>query len=293
MESSNKEETNILSLYMRDAGQEKLLTPDEEKELFGLINKWASDKKNCSKLLESQAAAAREKLIKSNLKLVIKIAKEFRNIGLEYEDLINEGNMGLMNAIDKYDVNKGAKLSYYASFWIKQSIRRAISNKGRTIRIPVGVIESKLKVNNFEAAFELEHGRLPTVEEVSKGTGLKVKKINKINKISLQSESLNTEVGEENVEMGDLIINEKSPNPLVNYLKKNELEVLNMFLDGLDERQKYIIVHRFGLDGSEPHTLEVIGKKFNLTRERIRQLEIIALRSLREMYKNINESYEV
>ena len=153
MESSNKEETNILSLYMRDAGQEKLLTPDEEKELFGLINKWASDKKNCSKLLESQAAAAREKLIKSNLKLVIKIAKEFRNIGLEYEDLINEGNMGLMNAIDKYDVNKGAKLSYYASFWIKQSIRRAISNKGRTIRIPVGVIESKLKVNNFEAAF--------------------------------------------------------------------------------------------------------------------------------------------
>jgi RNA polymerase primary sigma factor len=195
-----------------------------------------------------------------------------------------------MNAIDKYDPNKGAKLSYYASFWIKQSIRRAISNKGRTIRIPVGLIESKLKVKNFELEFEREHARLPNVNEISEGTGLKVKKINKIKKISLQSESLNAQVGDEEVEVGDLIVNENSPNPLFSCAKKNESEVLNAFLNTLDKRQKYIIIHRFGLDGAEPHTLEVIGKKFNLTRERIRQLEISALRSLREMYRKINES---
>ena len=137
MESNNyMKGGSLLDIYMKEAGEIKLLTSNEEKELFKVMQKWSLNKK-CSKLVERKGKEARERLITSNLRLVVKIAGQFRNIGLDYGDLINEGNIGLMNAIDKYDLDKGAKLSYYASFWIKQSIRRAISNKGRVIRLPV------------------------------------------------------------------------------------------------------------------------------------------------------------
>ncbi|MAF26137.1 RNA polymerase subunit sigma [bacterium] len=290
MESNNyMKGGSLLDIYMKEAGEIKLLTSNEEKELFKVMQKWSLNKK-CSKLVERKGKEARERLITSNLRLVVKIAGQFRNIGLDYGDLINEGNIGLMNAIDKYDLDKGAKLSYYASFWIKQSIRRAISNKGRVIRLPVGIIEAKLKVYNFISDFEANNARSPSREEISEGTKLTVAKIRKIEKLNLQTESLNSLIKDESAEMGDSLINEKSLNPLLVCSNKNEVQILNDFLKKLDKRRRYIVTRRFGLDGLKPDTLEVIGGKFNLTRERIRQLEASALKSLKEMYKKINKN---
>jgi RNA polymerase primary sigma factor len=291
----NKEEReefdNCLSIYMGEVSNTDLLSREEEISLFKRMQKWTQNKK-CSAIVEKEGRRARHKIIKANLRLVIKIAKEFRNVGLDYDDLINEGNIGLMSAIEKYDLGRGAKLSYYASFWIKQSIRRAISNKGRTIRLPVGVIELKLKINKYILGYEFEHGKPPSNATISSELKVSQKKVRKMLKLNFQTESLNKEVGagEDKQEMGNLMINKDAPNPLAICSKKDDKDTLKKFLKGLDERQRYIIIHRFGLDGSKPQTLEVIGNKFDLTRERIRQLELSALRTLREMYKKINKN---
>ncbi len=283
----------ILAIYMKDAGHNELLTANEEKELLSLVDKYRKAGDECANDIRVIAQNAREKLIKSNLRLVMKIAKDFRNLGLDYADLISEGNLGLMTAIDKYDIEKGAKLSYYASFWIKQSIRRAISNKGRTIRLPVGVVDTKLKINKFSEDFETKNGRNPDNAEINEGTGIPLKKIKKIKSLELQSESINKSIDGDNggaTERGDLIINEKSISPFLCYADKNEAEVLSALIEKLERRQRYIIIRRFGLDGSEPQTLEAIGQEFDLTRERIRQLELSALKSLKDMYKGINKN---
>jgi RNA polymerase primary sigma factor len=287
---NENDEIESLTLYMKEAGESPLLSLEEERELVGQMQAWSLNKNNCSKKIEKAGRAARESLIKSNLRLVVKIAKQFRNIGLEYADLINEGNIGLMSAIDKYDLEKGAKLSYYSSFWIKQSIRRSISNKGRTIRLPVGVVEGKLKIHRYVDQFEQNESREPSEKEIAKGTDMPLKKVRKLMKLCLQSESLNAIVTENDDELGSLMENESSENPFLAFCDKNECEILNQFLDKLDERRRYIVIRRFGLDGSKPQTLEVIGKKFNLTRERVRQLQLSALNTLREMYKKINKN---
>ena len=268
----------IINIYMKQVGEVDLLTPQEEKEL--LLKTKGEDKE--------EAEVARGKLIRSNLRLVIKIAKAFQNIGLDYEDLINEGNIGLMVAIDKYDPSRGAKLSYYASFWIKQYIRRAISNKGRTIRLPVGVVELKLKIQKFIESYEKAHSKAPSKEQISKGLDIPLKKVNKILKLELQSESLNRIVSNNDNELINILVNEAASSPVSSCVDTDDKNVLSSFLDILDRRQRYIIIHRYGLDGSRPETLETIGKEFDLTRERIRQLELTALRSLREMYKKID-----
>lgn len=280
---------NSLQLYMSEVADTELLSREEEGELFKKMYKWSRAKK-CSARTEAKGKAARSMLIKANLRLVIKIAKEFRNVGLDYDDLINEGNIGLMNAIDKYDLEKGAKLSYYASFWIKQTIRRAISNKGRTIRLPVGVVEVKLKINKYIDKYQNEQGRDPTPRRIAKALGLTEKKVEHILSLNFQTESLNEVVGENNEEIGNIIPDKEAANPFLLFTQRDEQQTLNRFLKGLDFRQRYIIIHRFGLNGVQPQTLEIIGNKFNLTRERIRQLELCALKSLREMYKRIDKN---
>jgi RNA polymerase primary sigma factor len=234
---------------------------------------------------------ARERLIKSNLKLVIKIAKNYRGLGLDFADLISEGNIGLMQGIEKYNPEKGAKISYYVSFWIKQSIRRAISNKGRTIRLPVAVIDTKIKILKFVDRFEEDHSRKPTAQEISESLGVPVIKVKSLEGVSFQCKSLNEKMGNDGEssenEFVNIVENIATENPFKCLLEKNEKHVLNLFLKKLDIRQQYIIKHRFGLGDVESQTLEVIGKKFNLTRERIRQLETIALNSLRVMYGKI------
>lgn len=277
-----------LHTYMKEVDRTALLTTEEEQKLLQQIEK--SKRSDCSYYFRKKGEAARQIMIKSNLKLVIKIAKEFRNIGLDYEDIINEGNLGLMNAVEKYDLSKGAKFSYYASFWIKQSIRRAISNKGRTIRLPVGVVETKLKINRYIEEEEKASGKRPKPIQISRALDLPIVKVNNVLGVQLQSESLNEKINEENGELQHVIPDKKSISPYQKCEIKDNDEVLGGFINKLDERQRYIIIRRFGLDGDKPETLEVIGKKFDLTRERIRQLELAALRSLKEMYREINKN---
>ena len=269
-----------IEAYISIVNQAPVLTKEEEQQLFQQMKRGR------------KRARAREKLIRSNLRLVVKIANQYRGIGLDFPDLINEGNIGLMTAVDKFSLDKGAKLSYYASFWIKQCIRRAISNKGRTIRLPVATVDAKLKVHKYIDNFELKNQRVPTETEISEGTNIPLKKVGALLKLNFQSESLNVKVseGEGLAELGNLLKNENALSPYAIFANKSENEVLNKFLDSLGERERYIITRRFGLDGSKPQTLEVIGKKFNLTRERIRQLELAALKTLREMYKKINKN---
>ena len=282
------DEENIFQRYMDDVAKYELLSVEKEKELFKDMYKLTKSKGKVDFTIKSKALRARERLIEGNLRLVIKIAKEFRNIGLDYEDLINEGNIGLTQAVDKFDLDKGAKLSYYASFWIKQAIRRAISNKGRTIRLPVAVVDLKLKVHKYIENYESKHFCTPSAERIAKELKVPISKINKILKINLQSDSLNATVSEE-VELIDILENQDSPEPLSVLLKKRDRHLLASFLNRLDRRQRYIIIRRFGLDGAKPQTLEAIGQTFDLTRERIRQLELVALQSLKEMYKSSGE----
>jgi len=289
MEPNEITELGVLNTYMSELSEVELLSVEEERELFEVMYKWTKNK-NCSKKVEKSGKDARNKLIVSNLRLVVRIAKDFRNVGLDYADLISEGNLGLVSAIDKYDLEKGAKLSYYASFWIKQSIRRAISNKGRTIRLPVGLVDLKLKIQRYAQQFEADRGTRPPPEQIAKDLNVPLKKVIKLININLQCDSINSKVSEDETELMDLLKDEKSGSPLLDCKNTDERRLLDNFLNSLDHRQRYIIIRRFGLDGAKPETLEMIGKKFNLTRERIRQLELTGLRSLKEMYKKINKN---
>ena len=208
----NDENESILNKYMHDVGKYDLLSPDEERELFEQMHEGIkSDGRN--RKAKKRGREARERLIQSNLRLVVKIAKSFRNIGLDYEDLVNEGNIGLITAVDKFKPEKGAKLSYYSSFWIKQCIRRAISNKGRTIRLPVAVVDLKLKIYKYIEKFESKNMRKPSSQEVSDALEIPLVKVNKLLKLSLQSESLNKLVNDNNKELGGLIHDGKMKDP--------------------------------------------------------------------------------
>ena len=281
------ENDKLLYLYMKEVGEDGVLSKDEERELFEDIDRYKSSKKP-SKQMRAKYDLAKEKLIKSNLKLVIKIAKEYRNLGLDFPDLINEGNLGLMNAVEKFDSSKGTKLSYYASFWIKQSIRRSISNKGRTIRLPVAVVDSKLKINKFIEQYTSDNNKEPTAKQISVATKMPLKKVLSLTKLSLSSPSLDEKVDEESdKDLMSTIEDDHFDSPIVRLMITDDENILNKLLGRLPQRERYIIIHRFGLGGRETKTLEVIGQEFNLTRERIRQLEISALEKLRDMYKKI------
>ena len=292
MELNNKrtDEKGSLFSYMKELSNIELLTSEQEQQLFEEMRAWTLNE-NCSAEVKAKGQSAREKLIVCNLRLVIKIAKEFRNTGLDYEDLINEGNLGLITAIDKFDPSKGAKLSYYSSFWIKQFIRRSISNKGRTIRLPVGVIEVKLKIQKYIDRYQSEHQKMPTNQEISKGINVSLDRVNKIVKLSLQCESLNVTISDEDEsELMSVMENKQAEDPKESCQENDDKLILNKFLNGLSRRERYIIIRRFGLDGHKPDTLEAIGQKFDLTRERIRQLELSALRGLKDMYKSIDKN---
>jgi RNA polymerase primary sigma factor len=286
--NKNKAFEDSLSIYMKEASDIPLLERAEEQELVMLVRKWL-DSSRARQITKKRGMEARNKLIKSNLRLVIKIAKDYRNLGLDFADLISEGNIGLMQGVEKFMPQKGAKLSYYASFWIKQSIRRAISNKGRTIRLPVAVVDIKMKIAKFIDEFNSEHFREPTHEEIAESLDIKLDKVKKIARVNFQSRSLHEKLSDEKgAELGDIIENPDSGSPLSFTLNEDDKRVLNSLLRQLDIRQQYIIKYRFGLGDVESQTLETIGKRFNLTRERIRQLENIALDHLREMYKKIH-----
>jgi RNA polymerase primary sigma factor len=259
-------ETSI-KIYLREICQTPLLTPQEETELAARIKK--GDQK------------ARAWMIKANLRLVVKIAHGYSNLGLPLLDLISEGNIGLMKAVERFDPTKGGKLSTYGAWWIKQSIKRAMANQSKTIRLPVHLTEKIYKLNRVSLKMSEELGREPTDEELSEEIGISRAKLSQFKTVSIRPASLDAPISEDNsTEFGE-IVGEDAQTPFELFRDKNMHDELGELLGVLDDRERKIILQRFGLDGGKPKTLEEVGKKFGVTRERIRQLQNIAMAKLR------------
>ena len=268
-------------MYFKEIGKVSLLTAEEERELAIRI--------------EQGDEEAKKKLCESNLRLVVSIARRYLNRGLSFLDLIQEGNLGLIKAVEKFDYTKGYKFSTYATWWIRQAITRSIADQARTIRIPVHMVETINKLIRISRQLLQEYGREPTSEEIAEEMGITVEKVREIKKISQDPVSLETPIGEEeDSHLGDFIPDEDIPSPVdaaaYSMLQKQLREVL----DTLSEREKKVLILRFGLDDGRPRTLEEVGKEFNVTRERIRQIEAKALRKLRHpsRSKKLNDYLE-
>jgi RNA polymerase primary sigma factor len=260
-------ETSI-KIYLREISQTPLLTPQEEIELAARIKK--GDQK------------ARAWMIKANLRLVVKIAHGYSNLGLPLLDLISEGNIGLMKAVERFDPTKGGKLSTYGAWWIKQSIKRAMANQSKTIRLPVHLIEKIYKLNRLSLKMSEQLGREPTDEELSEEIGISSAKLSQLKTVSIGPASLDAPISEDNsTEFGELVGDEDAQTPFELFRDKSMRDELGELLEVLNDRERKIIFQRFGLDGGKPKTLEEVGKKFGVTRERIRQLQNIAMAKLR------------
>jgi len=230
---------------------------------------------------EERVKFAKDELIKANLRLVVSIAKKYVNRGLTLLDLIQEGNIGLMKAADRYESGKGTKFSTYSTWWIRQRITRAILDQARTIRLPVHLIEESTRISRIYAKFMREKGREPSAEEVAQIMGLSVVRVNEILRAIQEPVSLETPILSEEKELKDVIIDEKAASPFKTLENNEASQKIENVLSSLTEREEKIIRMRFGIGVSSEHTLEEVGKYFNLTRERIRQIEIKALKKLR------------
>ncbi|RBP45514.1 RNA polymerase sigma factor RpoD [Garciella nitratireducens] len=255
-------------MYLKEIGKVPLLTAEEEIEL--------------AKRMEKGDEEASRKLAEANLRLVVSIAKRYVGRGMLFLDLIQEGNLGLMKAVEKFDYRKGYKFSTYATWWIRQAITRAIADQARTIRIPVHMVETINKLIRVSRQLLQELGREPTPEEIAKEMGISEEKVREIQKIAQEPVSLETPIGEEeDSHLGDFIPDDEAPAPAeaaaFTLLKEQLLNVL----DTLTPREEKVLRLRFGLDDGKARTLEEVGKEFNVTRERIRQIEAKALRKLR------------
>jgi RNA polymerase primary sigma factor len=259
-----------LLLYTREAGEVPLLTPEEEVNL-------------ARRVLQGDVAA-RDRMIRANLRLVIKIAREYEHLGMPLLDLINEGNLGLMKAVEKFNPDKGAKLSTYASLWIKQQIRRALASQGKTIRLPVHVADKIYQLGQAEVRLRGLMGRDATEEELAQELDTKVAKIEKLRRAAVRPASLDAPLGDNgDSTVSEVIADENAGSPFEHLLGSSEQELIGSLVAKLPEREARIISFRFGLDGGKERTLEEVGRKFNLTRERIRQLQNLALAKLRRM----------
>src|SRR6267378_3898454 len=245
-----------LNRYLQEIGRIPLLTPQQEVELAGKI--------------KNGDAAARERMINANLRLVVTIARDYTNLGLPLLDLISEGNIGLTKAVQRFDPAKGAKLSTYAMWWIKQSIKRALANQSKMIRLPVHLVDKIAKVRRVSLQMSDELGREPTDDELGEEIGIAREKVGRLKSLGIRPASLDAPIGDEDAQTPFELLRDQN--------LRNEMGGL---LEVLDNREQKIISKRFGLDGGKPKTLEDVSKDFGITRERIRQLQNIALAKLR------------
>lgn len=263
------------NLYLREVGQTKLLTPEEELKLAARVKK--GDKQ------------ARELMIKANLRLVVKIARTYEDYGMPLLDLINEGNIGLIKAVERFNPRKGAKLSTYSSWWIKQGIKRALANQSKTIRLPVHVVDKLFRLRQTSVKLREVLGRDPSDEELAEELGYSVAKISQLRTASLRPASLDAPLGddEEGGRIADVVKDEHAETPYEQLEGKTNFSMLHDLLGSLGQREADILRYRFGLDGDSERTLDEVGQRFNLTRERIRQIQELALKKLRKQIERL------
>ena len=260
-------------MYLKEIGRVPLLKPERERELAEIMT-------SCED--EAKKQAAKNELVEANLRLVVSIAKRYVGKGMFFLDLIQEGNLGLMKAVDKFDYSKGYKFSTYATWWIRQAITRAIADQARTIRIPVHMVETIHKVSRYSRQMLQELGREATPDEIGEKMGMSAEKVREIMKIAQDPVSLETPIGEEeDSHLGDFIPDEDTPAPSDAAATTILREVIEKALHTLTPREEHVIKLRFGLYDGRSRTLEEVGKEFNVTRERIRQIEAKALRKLK------------
>ena len=255
-------------MYLKEIGTVPLLTADEEMEL--------------AKRKAEGDVAAKDRLIEANLRLVVSISKRYTGRGMSFLDLVQEGNLGLIKGVEKFDYTKGYKLSTYATWWIRQSVTRALADQARTIRVPVHMVETINKMSKMQRKLTLELGYEPSVKELAEALEMSEDKVMEIMQIAREPASLETPIGEEDdSNLGDFVADNKEVTPEGNVESVMLKEHIDDLLKDLKERERQVIVLRFGLEDGHPRTLEEVGKAFNVTRERIRQIEAKALRKLR------------
>jgi RNA polymerase primary sigma factor len=254
--------------YLQEIGRVPLLTPDQETKLAGKI--------------KNGDAEARERMINANLRLVVTIARDYIDLGLPLLDLISEGNIGLTKAVDRFDPSKGAKLSTYAVWWIKQSIKRALANQSKTVRLPVHLVAKIAKVRQVSLQMSDELGREPTDDELGEEIGIGGARVTRLRTLGIRPASLDAPVtDDDSTEFGQMIGDEDAQTPFESLRDRNLCDEIGDLLEILSAREKKIIAERFGLGGEKPKTLEDVAKNFAVTRERIRQLQNVALAKLR------------
>lgn len=261
-------DNSSLKLYLKEISRTPLITVEEEIAL--------------AERIKNGDAEARAHMIRANLRLVVKIAQDYSNYGLPVMDLISEGNIGLMKAVERFDPTKGGKLSTYAAWWIKQSIKRALANQSKTIRLPVHMVDKIAKMRRISTMLAEALGREPTDEELADEIGLPRRKLAMLRQASQRPTSLDAPINDgESTEFGEIIGDDRADNPLDVLADKNLHGELDHLLSVLDQRERRIIDERFGLNGRKPMTLEEVGREFGVTRERIRQLQNSALTKMR------------
>ena len=264
------DDSNAIRIYLREIGQTPLLTREEEVELAALIKKGDEE--------------ARQRMIRSNLRLVVKIAQDYARLGLPLLDLISEGNIGLMKAVERFDPAKGGKLSTYSAWWIKQSIKRALANQSKSSRLPAHMVDKIAKMRRVEHALTEALGRDPTEVEVAKDLDVTPATVSHWQTVALRPTSLDAPIGDDDSsDFSELIGDDKARSPFDEINDRQLRKEIEGYLDRLDTREREILTYRFGLRETKVETLETVGKRFDITRERVRQIQNAAVMKLREM----------
>lgn len=268
-----------IKIYLREIGQTALLTREDEVKLARRIKRGDEE--------------ARQLMIRANLRLVVKIAHDYAQYGLPLLDLISEGNIGLMKAVERFNPRKGGKLSTYAAWWIKQSIKRALANQSKTIRLPAHLVDKIARMRRAERTFAQKKSRDPTEAELAKAVGVSAATIRMWKTVSLRPASLNAPIGDEDsAEYGDIIGDDRNVSPVEDLSDRQLKGEIEGLLDRLSRREREILMYRYGLRGVKEETLEVVGRRFKITRERVRQIQNSAVLRLRQMLEDLDQPQE-